>query len=106
MDSADGVAKNTRTQWKEVSQKAGWTSCDRLVENQDCCLPTACGYQFVEEEDGVLDSLNVDAFFSMDGLGIAIRIEDGIGHHFMGAIFSHQTCQISEKSVVHPAELA
>ena len=106
MDSADRVAKNTRTQWKEVAQKAGWTSCDRLVENQDCCLPTACGYQFVEEEDGVLYSLNVDAFFTMDGLGIAIRIEDCIGHHFMGAIFSHQTCQISEKSVVHPAELA
>jgi hypothetical protein len=34
----------------------------------------------------------VNAMFAMDGLGMAVRIEHGIGHHFMGAKFSHQTC--------------
>jgi hypothetical protein len=30
--------------------------------------------------------------FAMDGLGLAMRIEHGIGHLFLGAKFSHQTC--------------
>jgi hypothetical protein len=34
----------------------------------------------------------VNAFFGMSGLGLAMPIEDGIVHHFMGALFSHQTC--------------
>jgi hypothetical protein len=33
----------------------------------------------------------VYAFFSMDGLGLAVLMEDGVGHHFLGASFSHRT---------------
>ena len=28
----------------------------------------------------------------MEGLGLAVQLEHGILHHFMGAMFSHQTC--------------
>jgi hypothetical protein len=55
------------------------------------CLPTTCGYQFVYNK-GARTQLGVDAFFAMNGLGMAMRIEHGIGHHFMGAMFTHNTC--------------
>jgi hypothetical protein len=63
----------------------------RLFRDPDFCLPTTCGYQFVfngtcEEE------LDVCAFFKMDGLGTAMSINHGVMQHFMGAMFSHQTC--------------
>jgi hypothetical protein len=28
----------------------------------------------------------------MDGLGLAMKIQDGVAQHFMGGMFSHQTC--------------
>ena len=76
---------------KEMAQAKGWASCVRVAESEDCCLPTACGYQFVEKE-GALNFLDVNPFFAMDGLGLAQQIEHGIGHHFMGAMFSHHSC--------------
>jgi hypothetical protein len=36
--------------------------------------------------------LGVDAYFGMSGLGLAMRIGHGIAHHFMGAMFTHNTC--------------
>ena len=36
--------------------------------------------------------MDVNPFFAMDGLGLALKIEHGMGHHFLGAMFSHQTC--------------
>ena len=38
------------------------------------------------------DRLEVDAYFAMEGLGLAVQLEHGILHHFMGAFFSHNTC--------------
>jgi hypothetical protein len=37
-------------------------------------------------------NLTAFAFFGMEGLGMAVKIEHGTAHHFMGAMFSHQTC--------------
>jgi hypothetical protein len=56
------------------------------------CLPTTCGYQFVFESEESQANLTPLAFFGMEGLGMAVEIEHGTAHHFMGAMFSHQTC--------------
>jgi hypothetical protein len=63
----------------------------RLLEEEDFCLPTTCGYQFVYQGDAGKE-LEVRAFFKMDGLGAAVTIEHGVMQSFMGAMFSHQTC--------------
>ena len=36
--------------------------------------------------------MEVYALFAMEGLGLAVELKDGIVHHFMGAMFAHQTC--------------
>jgi hypothetical protein len=46
----------------------------------------------VFEHENVRNMLEVKSFFGMFGLGMAIPIEDSYLHHFMGAMFSHQTC--------------
>ena len=63
----------------------------RLLNEEDFCLPTTCGYQFVFQGDAEKE-LDVHAFFAMDGLGVAMAIDHGVMQHFMGAMFSHQTC--------------
>ena len=58
----------------------------------DFCLPTNCGYQFVYNGEETQQSVSVEAFFAMEGLGVAVQLQDGIFHHFMGAMSLHQTC--------------
>jgi len=60
----------------------------RLLDHDNFCLPTTCGYQFLSK-DGAHDG---SAFFSMGGLGMAMPVEDGVFHHFMGSMFAHHTC--------------
>lgn len=53
------------------------------------CLPTTIGYQFVNNGE---QSGQVEQYFSLEGLGLAVEIQHGIGHHFLGAAFAHRTC--------------
>ena len=62
-----------------------------LTSRNDFCLPTNCAYQFVFRSQDLKDRLEVDAYFAMEGLGLAVQLEHGILHHFMGAMSSHNT---------------
>ena len=54
--------------------------------------PTTCGYQFVyenrtsESKDSVYSG---EQFFVMGGLGLAVEIQDGMCHRFLGSVFNH-----------------
>jgi hypothetical protein len=62
----------------------------RFFDFPNFCLPTTCGYQFLVR-DGC-ENIFPSQFFSMGGLGIAIIIENGLVHNFLGRVFSHQSC--------------
>lgn len=89
VDNADRLWKSQMADWREKAEKAKWLSCMKLLDYDGCCLPTTCGYQFVFRDAVIYD---VRAYFAMDGLGLAVALEDGVGHHFMGSLFSHNTC--------------
>lgn len=92
IDVLDKLTPTQVARWTERAEDNGWLHCLDLLYQKDFCLPTTCGYQFTFKDDVSRDSLEVNAMFAMDGLGMAVSIEHGIGHHFMGAKFSHQTC--------------
>jgi hypothetical protein len=78
-------------EWLEIATRKKWHHCKDLLERADFCLPTTCGYQFVSNGNNNKE-LKVHAMFAMEGLGMAVQLQHGIGHHFMGALFSHNTC--------------
>jgi hypothetical protein len=88
----EDLATSSRKQWMKDKKKASLESLLMLCGDKDFCLPTTCGYQFVFQGDAAKEELEVSAFFKMDGLGVAIDIQHGVMQHFMGAMFSHQTC--------------
>jgi hypothetical protein len=87
----EDLATSSGKQWMKDKKKASLESLLMLYDDKDFCLPTTCGYQFVFQGDAEKE-LEVSAFFKMDGLGVAMPIEHGVMQHFMGAMFSHQTC--------------
>jgi hypothetical protein len=91
IDKMDRLSKDQVDEWKALAKQKKWTYCSKVLDTPGFCLPTTCGYQFVFREKAV-DMFAVKAFFAMSGLGLAMRIEDGLVHHFMGAMFAHQTC--------------
>ena len=57
------------------------------------CVPTTCAYQFLHNGSKTAGSKTTyQQYFSLDGLGLAVSIKDGMGHSFLGAAFSHRTC--------------
>jgi hypothetical protein len=93
VDINDALTAPQVRDWLAISRSRKWVQCQRFLEEADpVCLPTTCGYQFCYADDEVKDNLEVRTFFSMEGLGLAMNLEDGISHHFMGAAFSHHTC--------------
>ena len=92
VDHMDSLTKEQRQEWKMASEQNGWTFCKTLLSSPDFCLPTTCGYQFCFSSEEVTQQLSIMAFFSMEGLGLAVQLEHGIFHHFMPAMFSHRTC--------------
>jgi hypothetical protein len=89
-DFMDKLSKLVKKRWLQRAKKNNWTHCIELIEAEDgFCLPTTIGYQFCFSGS---DDIEVKAFFSMDGLGLAMEIVDGIGHQFMAATFSHHSC--------------
>jgi hypothetical protein len=90
-DNNDMLTKDQLMKWKRIAIEKKWKCCLKLLEEPHFCLPTTCGYQFVYQGDAK-ECLQVRAFFAMDGLGLAMQIEHGVAQHFMGAMFSHQTC--------------
>jgi hypothetical protein len=91
-DTVERLSRNQVTEWREMADSRRWRHCQKLLLHPDFCLPTTCGYQFVFESEEAKRNLTPIAFFGMEGLGMAVQIEHGNTHHFMGAMFSHQTC--------------
>jgi hypothetical protein len=87
----DKPSAEQMAQWKELAGKKKMKYCSKRLKEDEFCLPTTCGYQFVFQRDAE-KLLDVRAFFAMDGLGLAMAIEDGVVQHFLGAMSSHQTC--------------
>ena len=63
----------------------------RIVEFPKVCLPTTCAYQFCWRSKSDESKYVLRQFFLMDGLGLAMPLEDGIAHHFMASLFAHNT---------------
>lgn len=91
-DKADKVSKKQVQEWKNLAVRKKWKYCLKVLQQKNFCLPTTCGYQVVLKNENVRNLLQVKSYFGMFGLGMAMQIEDGYLHHFMGALFSHQTC--------------
>ena len=92
VDSCDKLEKDQIEDWQELAKHNRWKLCERYLAMEDFCLPTNCGYQFVYNGEHTSQSVRMEAYFAMEGLGAAVQLQDGIFHHFMGAMFSHQTC--------------
>ena len=89
VDKADKLFKSQLALWIAVAEAKKWKSVVKLLNYRGCGLPTTCGYQFAFREKA---SYKVHAFFGMDGLGLAVALQDSVAHHFMGSLFSHNTC--------------
>lgn len=92
VDCVDMLSQQQLQEWRELAKGKKWHYCQKLLARNDFCLPTTCGYQFLYKGDDTHNQLEVKAMFAMEGLGMAVQLEHGIGHHFMGAWFSHCTC--------------
>jgi hypothetical protein len=88
VDSCDILTKD---QMEELEKKISNDSYLRLIKLKGFGLPTTCGYQFVMKEM-YNHSYQANQFFSLDGLGIAIPISDGLRHYFYASSFAHRTC--------------
>jgi hypothetical protein len=92
LDTLDELTGEQKQEWSRKALQNRWGYCQKLLEHQDFCLPTTCGYQFCFKTPHHSQTLAVKAYFSMEGLGMAMKLEHGIGHHFMGSTFVHHTC--------------
>lgn len=94
LDTLDYLTQKQREEWLFEANKKKWWYCCKILQkdNNLFCLPTTCGYQFCYSHPGVENDVTISAFFSMEGLGVAMPLQHGIAHHFMGAAFAHHTC--------------
>jgi hypothetical protein len=92
VDTNDMLTKSQAKEWQGICQDKKWTLCEKFCKFHHFCLPTTCGYQLCFSNESDKQDLQVQAFFSMEGLGLAVSLEDGLFHHFMAGIFSHRTC--------------
>jgi hypothetical protein len=93
-DFMDTLSRLVQKCWLQHAKDNKWTHCVELMNTatEDFCLPTTIGYQFCFRCNEDSDDIQIKAFFSMEGLGLAMEIVDGIGHHFMASAFSHHSC--------------
>ena len=92
VDIRDTGYKKKLREWKQLAIKKKWHYVARLLDSPFWGLATTCGYQFCYRNEEARVGLEVSAFFTLDGLGVAVPIVDGISHHFYGSQFSHRTC--------------
>jgi hypothetical protein len=92
VDSMDELTKDQKADWTNICRDRGWSFCEKLLQDPNFCLPTTCGYQFCFASDDIKSGLEIQAYFSMEGLGLAMQLDNGVYHHFMAAMFSHRTC--------------
>lgn len=94
IDVMDKLTKDQRKSWLQIARTRQWSYCLEILHerNDMFCLPTTCAYQFVFRTEGAKFDLHPIAFFSMEGLSMAMELQHGLTHHFMGAAFSHHTC--------------
>ena len=113
-DREDHSTKKLQAKWLEEAKNAHkekrasvikgdnkkWTRIVKMLESGCFSFPTTCGYQFVYDSKETEDDLEVHQFFSMEGLGMAAEVEDGVAHHFMASFFAHSTsvCVCQRKS--------
>jgi hypothetical protein len=91
VDKGDKLAKDQMQEWSEEAVKKNWTYCQRLLKNPLFCLPTTCCYQWCFNGATIHRELQVNAHFSMEGLGLAMRLQHCTSHHFLGGAFTHNT---------------
>ena len=91
VDKMDKLRKEQVEEWKSNAKVKGMKHCLRVFNHENFCLPTTCGYQFLYNGD-TAKNWHVHAYFGLDGLGMTMKIEDGVVQHFLGAMFSHSTC--------------
>jgi hypothetical protein len=92
IDYCDRLSQKQQNECKDECQNDSYLC--RLFESVQLGLPTTCGYQFHFNSKSQLPGLKTlepMQYFSCDGLGLAIRIHDGMSHHFLGWTFSHRT---------------
>jgi hypothetical protein len=87
VDSCDTLPKDLVPAFEEKINNDPYLQ--RLFQECGAGLPTTCGYQFLWNGDGT--DLSPSQYFSCDGLGFAVEIQDGSSHHFLGWVFSHRT---------------
>jgi hypothetical protein len=91
VDKPDYLSKAQKDEWCTKSSDKGWDYCLSLLDHDLFCLPTTCAYQFCYRDATAQQQLHPRAFFSMEGLGLAMELQHGISHHFMGGAFAHHT---------------
>ena len=97
VDSCDVM--NSRLKLELFSKvKKRWQR--QLLNFPEVSFPTTCGYQFVWKNESDKEKYTVKQHFIMQGLGLAVLLEDSICHHFMGGAFTHCTamCVLEETS--------
>jgi hypothetical protein len=101
-DTNDSLPSAQLQEWMNVA-KVKWQHCHTVLNRYpaQCCVPTTCGYQFCFRDKALEADMEVRAYFSMEGLGLAMKLEHGMGHHFMGSTFSHHTSLPLCRSLSH-----
>ena len=63
----------------------------RSIKIEGASFPTTCGYQHVWKNPTDSHQYQVHHAFVMEGLGVAVNLDDKTCHHFMGSAFTHCT---------------
>jgi hypothetical protein len=87
LDSGDVYPKSMQ----QIMEGENSGCINRLKKFEGFCGPTTCGYQFLYKDDGLKQTMKPCQYFCLNGLGLAMEIQDGIGHTFLASSFSHQT---------------
>jgi hypothetical protein len=91
LDLCDKLSRDLQQHFSSIASET--TSLCRLSNCYGLGLPTTCGYQFIFNTENPLanQQLVPYQYFSMDGLGLLVKIEHGFSNHFLAWTFSHRT---------------
>ena len=92
IDKDDKVYKARLDKLKQEAIKNDRMAALKVLNSGLFCIPTTCAYQFVYGSESAREELSPSQYFALNGIGIALKIVDGIGHHFLGATVSHRSC--------------
>lgn len=87
VDNKDKLSGKTLQHAKNAIEEMNSTCLKEAISYPEFGLPTTCGYQVLGESRDAKYS----QYFCLGGLGIAVAIEHGSTHHFMGSMFKHNT---------------